>query len=110
LPIAVGRRTHRDLCVGNFYRAIRLMARPAQRVRHRGVRISLDFGSVAELAAARPSGTLCRLWRGLSSSNRNNSHQNYQDDEQQRKNTFSVHDSVEIHSLRQAELYLGYYR
>ena len=57
-------------------RAIRLTAGTAQGVRHRGARVSLDFGTMAELAAARASGLAQQLqrrdlWIGVHSINVN---------------------------------------
>src|ERR1022692_392258 len=97
---------HRDYCVGGIYRSIRFLTRTAQGVRHRGARISLDFRSMAKLAAAGTSGLYYELRRrglsvgaqtgavaGLSSPGGNNRHQNRQRNEQRQRDTLRVHGS-----------------
>ena len=112
LPIARRRRIYRDLCIGGSNCAIRLLTRAAQRVRHRRARISLDFGSMAELAAASASGLPNQWWYGelrigmqrsslgLSSSRETNRQGNGKKHWQQQGGAFPVHDSAGIHSLQ----------
>lgn len=103
---------HRDFRIGGIDCAIRLLARAAERVRHRRACVSLDLGWMAELAAARSCGLVYDLLRrdlriaagrctavGLSSSRGNNRHENAQNNEQLPGSTFRAHGSVEIHRL-----------
>lgn len=98
---------HRDFRVGGVDRAIRLLTRAAEGVRHRRPRVPLDLGRMAELATARSGGRAYdRLHRdlrigrcsctvaGLSSSRGNNCHENPQNNKQPPKSMFWVHDSA----------------
>ena len=103
---------HLDFSFRRVYRAIRLLTGAAQGVRHRGARVALDFGGMAELTAARSCGILQRLWgrdlrmwvrKGtvsrLSSSRGNNSHEGNQNVEPQLRDTLPVHDLGRIIAL-----------